>query len=50
MDSRGTRRVFSAALVVASLGYLVDVYDLVLFLVVKNPSLADLGVESERML
>lgn len=38
-------RIFSAALLVASLGYFVDVYDLILFLAVKNPSLAAIGVE-----
>lgn len=41
--------VFSLALVVAALGYFVDVYDLVLFLVVKNPSLSELGVAPEQM-
>lgn len=41
--------IFSVALVVAALGYFVDVYDLVLFLVVKNPSLSELGVSSEGM-
>lgn len=42
--------LLSAALVVAALGYFVDVYDLVLFLVVKNPSLRELGVPTESML
>lgn len=42
--------LLSAALVVAALGYFVDVYDLVLFLVVKTPSLHDLGVPPEAML
>lgn len=40
-----TPRLLSAALLVASLGYFVDVYDLILFLAVKNPSLAAIGVE-----
>jgi len=42
--------LLSAAVIVAALGYFVDVYDLVLFLVVKNQSLSDLGVPSEEML
>ena len=42
--------LLSAALVVAALGYFVDVYDLVLFLVVKNPSLREMGVPAELML
>ncbi len=41
----GTRKhLLSPALLVAALGYFVDVYDLILFLVVKNPSLAALGI------
>lgn len=36
--------LFSPALLVAALGYFVDVYDLILFLVVKNPSLRDINV------
>lgn len=36
--------VFSAAVVVAALGYFVDIYDLVLFSIVRVPSLTDLGL------
>lgn len=46
----GRHPLFSAALVVAALGNFVDVYDLVLFLVVKNQSLRDLGVLPEHVL
>ena len=46
----GRHPLFSAALVVAALGNFVDVYDLVLFLVVKNQSLKDLGVLPEHVL
>lgn len=42
--------LLSTALVVAALGNFVDVYDLVLFLVVKNQSLLDLGVFSSDLL
>lgn len=36
--------VFNIAVVVAALGYLVDIYDLLLFTIVRGPSLRDLGV------
>ena len=35
---------------VASLGYFVDVYDLILFGVVRNPSLASLGLNKAQQL
>ncbi len=44
------QHLLSAAVVVAALGYFGDVYDLVLFLVVKNQSLIDLGVHPDQML
>jgi MFS family permease len=46
----GHSRIFSVALLVATLGYFVDVYDLVLFIVLKNPSLEGLGVPREQWL
>ena len=36
--------VFSIAVIVAALGYFVDIYDLLLFTIVREPSLKDLGV------
>lgn len=36
--------IFSVAVVVAALGYFVDIYDLLLFTIVREPSLTDLGV------
>ena len=39
-----------AAIIVAALGYFVDVYDLVLFSVVRVPSLTDLGYSGETLL
>ena len=39
-----------AAIVVAALGYFVDVYDLILFSVVRQKSLTDLGVAAEQQL
>ncbi|MEY4275400.1 MAG: hypothetical protein RL638_2348, partial [Bacteroidota bacterium] len=36
--------LFSIPVVVASLGYFVDIYDLLLFGIVRVPSLRDLGL------
>ncbi len=36
--------VFSIAVIVAALGYFVDIYDLLLFTIVREPSLAGIGV------
>ena len=36
--------IFSIAVLVAALGYFVDIYDLLLFTIVREPSLRDLGV------
>lgn len=37
--------IFNVAVVVAALGYFVDIYDLLLFTIVREPSLAGLGVD-----
>lgn len=42
--------VFSLAVIVAALGYFVDIYDLLLFTIVRKPSLVDLGVTDTTML
>lgn len=43
------QHLFSAAVIVAALGYFVDIYDLLLFGIVRIPSLTDLGLnEAER--
>lgn len=39
-----------AAIVVASLGYFVDIYDLILFSIVRIPSLKDLGLTEAQIL
>ncbi len=44
MHTPQTRRAVTLAVIVASLGYLVDIYDLILFGMVRRPSLLDLGV------
>ena len=40
----------NAAVVVSALGYFVDIYDLILFSIVRVPSLKDLGLEGEELL
>lgn len=37
--------IFNVAVIVAALGYFVDIYDLLLFTIVRQPSLAGLGVD-----
>ena len=39
-----TPSIFNIAVIVAALGYFVDIYDLLLFTIVREPSLRDLGV------
>jgi MFS family permease len=42
--------MLSLPVIVAALGYFVDIYDLLLFTIVREPSLKDLGVTSVTML
>src|SRR5471032_3051561 len=37
------------AVIVGALGYFVDIYDLVLFLIVRRPSLASLGLSGDQL-
>ncbi len=41
--------LFSAPVIVAALGYFVDIYDLLLFGIVRIPSLTDLGLSEEEI-
>lgn len=41
--------IFSIPVMVAALGYFVDIYDLLLFGIIRLPSLKDLGLTSEQM-
>lgn len=43
--SRQHTSIFNAAVVVAALGYFVDIYDLLLFTIVREPSLAGISVD-----
>src|ERR1700743_3657554 len=45
-----SRRAVMLALIVAGLGYSVDIYDLILFGMVRTSSLADLGVPKDQLL
>ena len=45
-----THRVFNLAVIVAALGYFVDIYDLLLFGIVRTPSLQALGISGDELL
>ena len=42
-------RILNAAVIVAALGYFVDIYDLILFSIVRVPSLKALGLEGQEL-
>ena len=44
-----SRSVFNIAVLVAALGYFVDIYDLLLFNIVRIPSLSSLGLNEEQV-
>jgi MFS family permease len=48
MEQR-TRSVLSLVVIVASLGYFVDIYDLVLFGIIRVSSLTDLGLNADQI-
>ena len=50
MNSSPKNNVFSIALVVAALGYFVDIYDLLLFSIIRVKSLESLGLSGEQLL
>ena len=41
--------IFNLAVLVAALGYFVDIYDLLLFSIIRVPSLKDIGLSSEHI-
>ena len=45
MTQQKPASIFNIAVIVAALGYFVDIYDLLLFTIVREPSLAALGVD-----
>lgn len=50
MPEKASSRNVAAAIALAALGYFVDIYDLILFSIVRVPSLRDIGVAPERLL
>jgi len=49
MDHRNLKQLFSLPVIVAALGYFVDIYDLLLFSIVRRPSLISLGVPEDQL-
>jgi MFS transporter, putative metabolite:H+ symporter len=49
MQEKQTASIFSIPVLVAALGYFVDIYDLLLFGIIRLPSLQDLGLNSEQI-
>jgi MFS family permease len=50
MDSKTLKQLFGIPVIVAALGYFVDIYDLLLFSIVKAPSMRDVGATDLTML
>jgi putative MFS transporter len=50
MEERSLKPLFSVPVIVAALGYFVDIYDLLLFSIVRKPSLASMGVAEADLL
>lgn len=49
MSATKSPSIFSVALVVAALGYFVDIYDLLIFSIIRVPSLQSLGLSKEQI-
>jgi MFS transporter, putative metabolite:H+ symporter len=45
MTNQKEHSIFSLAVIVAALGYFVDIYDLLLFTIVREPSILDIGIQ-----
>ncbi|MBS1486017.1 MAG: MFS transporter [Bacteroidetes bacterium] len=50
MEEKSLKPLFSIPVIVAALGYFVDIYDLLLFSIVRKPSLTSLGVAEADLL
>ena len=50
LSKTGPRQIFSLPVIVAALGYFVDIYDLVLFSIVRVPSLKALGFSGQGLI
>ena len=49
MDQQKSTSVFSIVVLVAALGYFVDIYDLLLFSIIRVPSLQSMGLSKEQI-
>lgn len=49
MDQKDLKKLFSLPVIVAALGYFVDIYDLLLFSIVRRPSLISMGVLEDQL-
>ncbi|HJU46404.1 MAG TPA: MFS transporter [Chitinophagaceae bacterium] len=49
MESTKHSSIFSLAVIVAALGYFVDIYDLLLFSIIRVPSLRSLGLNDQQI-
>ncbi len=49
MTEKKQSSIFSIALIVAALGYFVDIYDLLLFAIIRIPSLRSMGLSDESI-
>lgn len=49
MHDRSLKPLFSVPVIVAALGYFVDIYDLLLFSIVRKPSLISMGVTDDML-
>jgi MFS transporter, putative metabolite:H+ symporter len=49
MDRQDLKKLFSLPVIVAALGYFVDIYDLLLFSIVRRPSLISMGVPEDQL-
>src|SRR5690349_3675559 len=50
MQSQRSHSLFNIAVIVAALGYFVDIYDLLLFGIIRLPSLRSLGLSEDEVL
>jgi len=44
------KKIFTTSVVVSALGYFVDIYDLILFGIVRVPSLTQLGYSGDELI
>ena len=49
MEQQKSTSVFSIVVLVAALGYFVDIYDLLLFGIIRVPSLQSMGLSKEQI-